>query len=193
MIKVGKYTFLDIRSFPGMEYPGYTVTIAVSRDRFATFTDYGNGGEPELRPSFILGDIRNERWKAMTKEFIAFAEAHVQKRPACLELGVPEHDGDTELFIITALAWNDIEGKVRQYLRRYPGLKYTGVLLRDGIPEAISMLSENNIRKAAKTLLQGEKDISNLSIALMPLPAWNFRDGLVFGTPARELIGELHG
>ena len=184
------YSFANMKSFPGKEFPAYSFTIARNDRRFAEFIDHGDGSEPELRPMIRIDNDRANRYnESLTEELRRYAEEHAPMYPGDPGCGIESHKGDMLLFMAVMADWLETEQRCRRFTtKRYMGMKAVGVLLDNSAPRDIIMLPKPNIRLTAKRLLNGIEDTENLSITVLELPPWNFRCGFPKGSPASSFL-----
>ena len=189
---INGYTFSGFKTFPGMEFPGYTFSISKGHEKFAEFVDYGNGGEPDLRAVYVPGnDRKTALHRKLTEEIKVWANEHAPIIPADPDFGLPEHKGDMDSLLAIIGDWMETEKDVKRCLKRYSeSFSSIGILFQDGTAVAFAPTNQTDISVVAKGLLKGESPIERFSVAVIPTPPWNFEDGLPVGTPAVELIKE---
>lgn len=62
-MRIGPYTYMSFVTFPGHEGIGYSFTVAIGRKKIEIYTEYGNGGEPDLVAVYTEGDDKGNAWR----------------------------------------------------------------------------------------------------------------------------------
>lgn len=175
-------------SFPGHEGIGYSFTVAIGRKKIATYTEYGNGGEPDLNEIYITNDDKGNAWrKAEIDKLYRYA---TENAPYFYYAGNP-CSGGFGMYFETVLAYYDLEKQLKKIARRYPAMPYVGLLLYDKAPESFVLMLKDDIEKAAERLI-GKEDAEGRSIAVIKAPVGGvlvLEDGLPEGVPVSEFQG----
>lgn len=141
-MKTGPYDYVNIRTFEGREGLGLECGICKNGMKFATYCDYGDGGEGYLRP---LPDDESGTAKMnrmLTREFEKFARDNVPP----FEDGLP---GNLDYFMEIVHQWAHCETNAAAAFSKYPGVGCAIAFCDgDGLPVSLLMLPETT-REAA--------------------------------------------
>ena len=187
-MRIGPYKYTGFKEFPGLEYKGYSFSITKGTKKFAEFIDYGNGGEPELKAFYTSDKDKTALNHKLTAELIAYAEHHPITFPSAPEINVPSHEGNYLNYLENVMYWWDIENVSKKAAKDTGFTRNAAVLIHGSIPEAIIEIFENDVDYAVGRLLDGIDDVTEYSIAVLPIGPYDFPDGFPTGTPATEYI-----
>ena len=127
-MQIGDYSFVNPKTFRGMEGYGFECDIRKGKRTFAYYHEDGNGGMGDLRVMYDKNPVRFEENKVMTALFEQFALSICPPFPANPELGFPEHPGDIDYFFAFVSTWIELEKSAKNLLRKLPEARMLTIL-----------------------------------------------------------------
>lgn len=117
-MQIGEYSFVNPKTFRGMEGYGFECDIRKGKRTFAYYHEDGNGGMGYLHASYDEDPARFEKNRAAAALFEQFALSICPSFPASPEYGIPEHPGDLDYFFAHISTWMDLEKQAKAIIRK---------------------------------------------------------------------------
>lgn len=159
-MQIGAYSFVNPKTFRGLEGYGFECDIKKGKRTFAYYHDDGNGGMGDLRVEYDKNPARFEENKVMAALFEQFALSICPSYPADPELGYPEHPGDLDYFFAYVSTWISLEKDTKALARKNPNTRQISISFdREDNPTFIFTHTAETKEKALESLkAQKEKE-----------------------------------
>ncbi len=152
-MRIGAYSFVNPKTFRGMEGYGFECDIKKGKRTFAYYHEDGNGGMGDLRVEYDENPARFEENKVMAALFEQFALSICPPFPANPELGFPEHPGDIDYFFAFVSTWIELEKSAKSLIRKLPEARMIAILYdKDENPLSIRAYTVENRDEILKIL-----------------------------------------
>lgn len=152
-MQIGAYSFVNPKTFRGMEGYGFECDIKKGKRTFAYYHEDGNGGMGDLRVEYDENPARFEENRTITALFEQFALSICPPFPASPEYGIPEHPGDLDYFFAHLSTWIDLEKQAKAIIRKNRGARQISITFdRNGDPSYLFSHMASDPEAAMKSL-----------------------------------------